>query len=127
MRERFRPGTATVITSESPSSSFGCVFEDDGVTGYFYAVDRHSGAGILDAVHIYHVPNLLNRDRDSEAEVQWSSDGLKAGLFINDQLHAIIDFDARIAYGRSNYPPPAGAWAGVTRIPWRDDLAGLLR
>jgi hypothetical protein len=127
MRSVFRPGTDTWIASDSPSSHFSGVFEDDGVTGYFYAYDRRPGVGILDAVHIYNAANVVDADRDSVAEVRWSSDGLKAGLFINDYLHALIDFVARVAYCRSGFPPPGGAWAGPPRVPWRDDLADLLK
>jgi hypothetical protein len=127
MRERLRPGTATWAASDSPSSSFSCVFEDDGVTGYFYAYDRRNGGAILDAVHICTATNVADCARESEAEVRWSTDGLKAGLFINDSLHALIDFEAKVAYCRTNLPPSGGAWAGSARPPWRDELAGLLR
>ena len=127
MRQRFRPGTATWIASDSPSSSFSAVFEDDGSTAYFYAYDRGSGAGVLDALQIYNVGSAADPGRESQAEVQWSPDGLKAGLLLNDQLQAIIDFEARVAYCRSNYPPPGGAWASTARAPWREELAGLLR
>jgi hypothetical protein len=127
MRQRFYPGTATLIASDSPSSPFSAVFEDDGSAAYFYAHDRGSDAGILDALHIYNVASAADPNRESQAEVQWSPDGLKAGLLLDDQLQAIIDFEARVAYCRSNYPPPGGAWASGARAPWRDELAGLLR
>ena len=126
MNERFRPGAATWVASDSALSDFSGIFEDDGDTGYFYAHDRRPGAGILDAVLIYHVANLRDRDRESDAEIRWSSDGLKVGLFFNGQLHALIDFDSRVAYGRTNSPPPGGPWAAPTRALWRDDLIKLL-
>ena len=122
----FRPGIATWIASDSPTSSFSGIFEDDGDTGYFYAYDRSPGAGILDAVHIYSAANVADRDRDSDVLLLWSSDGLKVGLLINDHLHAVIDFESRLAYGRSNSPPPRGAWAAPTRALWRDELGDLL-
>lgn len=128
MKERFRPGTEAQIASDSPTSSFSGVFEDDGETGYFYAYDRANPNGVLDAVHIYDVEDVGERDRerDSEAEVFWSTDGLKAGLLINDYLHAVIDFERRKAYCRSNFPPPGGPWHAEVREPWSDDLAKLL-
>lgn len=126
MSERFHPGTATWIASDSPSSHFSAIFEDDGATGYFYAYDRSAGAGILDAVHIYDVATFQGRDRDSDTEIRWSRDGLKAGLFINQYLHALIDFPSRAAYGRTNAPRPAGPWAATARAPWRDDLINLI-
>jgi len=127
MRGRFRPGTATWVASDSPSTHFSGVFEDDGTTGYFYAYDRKAKPPILDAVHIYNAANVVDADRDSEAEIRWSPDGMKAGLLINDYLHALVDFEARVAYCRSNFPPPSGAWAGSSRVPWRDALADLLK
>jgi hypothetical protein len=123
---RFRPGTAIAFASPSPSSHFSGVFEGDGEAAYFYAYDRCPGAGILDAVHIYNVASFTDKGLDSEAEVRWSSDGLKCGLLINGQLQAIIDFESRVAYGRTNFPAPAGAWVGAARVPWREDLANLL-
>ena len=127
MGKRFRPGTATCIASDSASSHFSGVFEDDGTTGYFYAYDRRPGVGILDAVQIYSAAHLSVWDRESDAEIRWSSDGLKAGLFIDGGLHALIDFDSRAAYCRSNSPVPGGAWAADTRAPWREELADLLK
>ncbi len=128
MGEGFRPGTDTSIASDSPSSSFSSVFEDDGETGYFYAYDRgNTENAILDAVQIYNVASVTDRDRDSEVEIIWSSDGFKAGLRIDGHLHAILDFESRKAYCRSNFPPPSEAWAAPERVPWNEALAGLLR
>jgi hypothetical protein len=126
----FRPGTETWIASDSPSTEFSGAFEDDGQVAYFYAYDRSGSGGegtILDAVHIYNVADVVDADRDSEAEVAWSTDGLKAGLLINGFLHAVLDFESRRAYCRSNFPPPGGAWEAPEREPWRDDLAKLLK
>lgn len=129
MKVRFRPGAEAWIASDSATSSFSGVFEDDGETGYFHAYDRGNPENpILDAVHIYNVASIVDRDRtiDSEAEVRWSTDGLKAGLLINDYLHAVIDFEQCRAYCRTNCPPPGGAWEAPQREPWNDSLANLL-
>jgi hypothetical protein len=129
MKERFRPGAEVWIASDSATSPYSGVFEDDGETAYFYAYDRgNPEQPILDAVHIYNVANIVERDRGSEsqAEVLWSTDGLKAGLLINDYLHAVIDFERRKAYCRTNFPPPGGAWSSPEREPWSDALAKLL-
>ena len=70
MRERFRPGTGTRIATDSPASQFSGVFEDDGETAYFYAYDRGTlEPAILDAVHIYNVANVVDRDREFEVEI----------------------------------------------------------
>ena len=114
------------MASDSPKSSFSGVFEDDGETAYFYAYDR-ANPQILDAVHIYNVANVVDRHRESEVEILWSSDGLKAGLLINGYLHAVLNFEIRKAYSRNNFPPPGGPWAGGEREPWNDSLFDLLR
>ena len=51
MAAAFTPGEETFYASDSPTSSFSGVFEDDGQTGYFYAYDRPApdDARILDA------------------------------------------------------------------------------
>lgn len=128
MIERFRPGSDTWIASDSPSSQYSGVFEDDGETAYFYAYDRgNPEQPILDAVHIYNVSNVVDRDRESEAEIVWSRDGLKAGLLVNGQLHAVLDFEARAGYCLNNFPPPGGAWSAPKRAPWNDNVQQLLK
>jgi hypothetical protein len=52
-------GTPTVIEAMAPDGDFGAVFEDDGETGYFYALDFACGATpIVDAIHIYAVGSV---------------------------------------------------------------------
>jgi hypothetical protein len=115
------------MASDSPSSRFSAVFEDDGETAYFYAYDRgKSTQPILDALHIYNVQNVIDRDGDSEAQIIWSPDGLKAGLLINGRLYALLDFESQRGYCRSNFPPPGGAWASPERVRWSEELASLL-
>ena len=122
---QFLPGDETWYPSDSPSSTFSAVFEDDGDTGYFYAFDRAGKGGegeILDACHIYNVRAITDREIPSVLEIMWSADGLKSALFINDFAHALIDFGARRAYCRTNWPPPGGAWNAPERLPWSDEL-----
>ena len=128
--QSFRPGKAIVVESPSPSAAFGAVFEDDGETGYLYAYvpDRSDSARILDAVLIYAVARLPDKARhvDSDLAIDWSSDGLKAGLRLNGSLQAVLDFAAREAFARSNFPTMAG-WGGGARKPWHDGLVERLR
>ena len=53
MREiAFTPGEDLFLDSFSPESSYGVVFEDDGDTAYFYAVEKDkegNGLRVLDA------------------------------------------------------------------------------
>ena len=122
----FLPGEETWYASDSPTSHFSAIFEDDGDTGYFYAWDRAREEGaILDAVHVYTVRNVIDREIDSKAAIIWSEDGLKAALLLNDYPQAVIDFQARRAYSRSNFPPPGGEWRASERAPWDDDLMRL--
>lgn len=115
------------IASDSPRSSFGAVFEDDKKSGYFYAYDRAvSGDRVLDALLIYNAVDGADADHGSEVRITRSTDGLKAGLLIDDLLHAVIDFARRKAYCRTNVPLPSGSWTTSIREAWSEGLAGLL-
>jgi hypothetical protein len=53
--QQWIPGEDLFVESFSPENSYGVVFEDDGQTAYFYAVEKDKeGAGlrVLDALHI---------------------------------------------------------------------------
>ena len=123
MSPQFLPGDETWFASDSPTSNFSAVFEDNGETGYFYACERSGEqTSLLDAVHIYNVRNVVDREIESRGEILWSSDGLKAALLLNGHPHAVIDFSGQRAYCRSNFPPPGGAWRAQEREPWDDSL-----
>ena len=126
MGTTFRPGCEVWLASDSPVTEFSGIFEDDGTTGYLYAYDRSGHGSILDAVHIYNVASTTDGNQDSDIDFRWSADGLKVGLLINERLHALIDFESRAAYSRSNSPPPGRAWGGRSRQPWDEALAHLL-
>ncbi len=77
-------GVPATIEGPSPRSSFAVVFEDDGVTGYFYGLDFAGKENpILDAMHVYNVAQVTDRDKPSLVQLVWSSDGLKSALLIN--------------------------------------------
>jgi hypothetical protein len=108
-KQRFRPGVPVVIGSDSPadhfSTHFSTVFDDDGETGYCYAYDRRAAEGqILDALHVYSVSAVADRQLDSVAEVVWSDDGLKSALLIDDYPHAVFDFATKCGYCRNDFP-----------------------
>jgi len=127
MKQSFYPGKEVWLASDSCSSSYSGVFEDDGETAYFYAYDRDNPKEpILDALHIYDAHSFNHGGRASEAEIFWSSDGLKAGLLIDEVLHAVIDFESCKAYCRTNFPPPGAQWRAAQREPWQDSFAALL-
>jgi hypothetical protein len=123
-----RIGDALVLQLDAPSREVSVVFEDDGDTGYFYALaPTVSGElELLDALHVYNAEADL-RGTDVRLELAWSDDSLRAGLRINASLWALFDFGEQAGWSRSNYPPPAGRWKmGGTRPEWHDDLARQL-
>jgi hypothetical protein len=124
MSLEFMPGRETFYASDSPTSGYSVVFEDDGRTGYAYPYDRGADppARILDACHLYNAANVVDHDRASKVEVIWTADGLKAALLINGRAHAVIDFAAKHTYCRTNFPAPTGPWRARARIPWNDDI-----
>lgn len=103
-----RVGEATVIEGVSPTPPFFVVFEDDGATGYFYALDKSRADNpIVDALQIYVVAAVTDRHLPSSVQLVWSPDGKKAALLINEYAHAIFDFEARRGYCRTGFPTAA--------------------
>lgn len=122
MVHTFRPGTDVWIASDAPSGDASAVFEDDTETGYFYAVDRCAGdVRILDALHVYDVVNVIDRDRDSTGEIRWTADGRHAALLINGHAHAVFDFHARSGCCRTGFPPPPSTGWSPEGHGWRDE------
>lgn len=98
LEETFIIGEDTFFESVSSTTSFGVTFEDDLTTGYFYAVDTKPDLKILDALHIYNVTDVVDKDKPCKIQIVWSDNGLIASLLINDYCHAIFDFDKRAGY-----------------------------
>jgi hypothetical protein len=118
-------GTPTIIPIDSPNGRYSAFFEDDGDVGYFYALDLSRSADkILDAVHIYNVANVTDRDRPSQVDIVWSEDGTKCALLINEYPHAAFDFSAKRGYCRTNFPnfkePEDGNWRKADHS-WSDE------
>lgn len=102
-------GQATVIEGAAPEGPFVAIFEDDGSTGYFYALDTSSsGQPIQDALQIYNVANVTDRAKPSTVKIGWSKDCQKVALLVNGYPHAVFDFSAKQGYCRTGFPPPAG-------------------
>jgi hypothetical protein len=120
----FQPGDLTIFASDSFVEPYSAFFEDDGDTGYFYACDRlRADDSIVDAVHIYNVANVTDRQKPSTLIIVWSEDCLKCALLINRYPHAIFDFAAKRGYCRTNYPnfrAHDGKWAGEDHS-WSDE------
>lgn len=126
-QEELTVGVEQLIDGTAPDGRFAVVFEDDGETGYFYALVR-SGPNqqheIEDAMHIYDVASVSDRDIPSVFVIGWSRDNRKAVLLINDYPHAVFDFSARRGYCRSAFPPPSvkSGWEGHA---WDDSVSEL--
>jgi len=114
-KQQISVGAENFVEGAAPDGSFVVVFEDDGNTGYFYALDQsQSGQSIQDAMHIYNAANVTDKHLPSMVELGWSSDNCKAVLLINDYAHAIFDFSAKRGYCRTGFPPPSNSsgWQG---------------
>lgn len=125
---RIQPGRPVRIESRSPSAPFLAVFEDDGETGYFYALTSGTDQGptILDAVQVYVAPQPPGGDvADTLLRLVWSPDGERCGVLLDGELQAVFDFRARIGAARSGFPPPPSGWRRV-RGRSGEELAALL-
>ncbi|HEY9132369.1 MAG TPA: DUF2251 domain-containing protein [Dyella sp.] len=108
-------GGEQFIEGPAPGGRYAAIFEDDGDTGYLYALDlSRQEQPIQDALHIYNVVNIADRETMSTLTIGWSGDGLKAALLINGHPHAVIDFVAKHGYCRTGFPPPSieSGWIG---------------
>jgi hypothetical protein len=102
---KFHPGDQTYAASDAIEGSYSAYFEDDGETGYFYGCLREGdGINILDAMQIYNVANVSDRDKQSELYIFWSNTYNKCALVINGYPHAAFDFVAKRGWCRTNFP-----------------------
>jgi len=125
--QTIRVGEKVVIEGPSPSTSFSVVFEDDGETGYFYGLDMSRQDDlILDALHVYDVAVVTDRDLPSQVQIVWSADGLKAALAVNGYVHAVFDFETKRGYCRDGFPPHVGNWSEQGH-DWDDRAMDLFR
>ncbi len=86
-------GEEQVIKSLAPEGMLAAVFEDDGRTGYFYALDESvEGNPIMDAVHIYNAEDVSDGHIPSDVKIGWSEDSQKCVLLINGYPHGAFDF-----------------------------------
>lgn len=106
--------------------NYHLVFEDDGQTGYLYAYDTSNAEQpILDALHIYNVHDVLDKDKPSLFQIVWSYDGLKGALLINNYSHAVFDLEKRRGYCRTNFPPPNPEFTAHSH-EWDEDCISWL-
>ncbi|OBW94586.1 DUF2251 domain-containing protein [Gallibacterium salpingitidis] len=94
-------------THSSQHENLAVVFEDDGETGYFYAIDTQQEEAIVDCLHIYNAASVEQKETARQLQICWSEDGYFAILLINDYPHAAFDFKRLIAYNHNQFPQPA--------------------
>jgi hypothetical protein len=105
------PGEDLFIESFAAENSYGVVFEDDGETAFFYAVQKMEGElRILDALHIYEADEEADPLPPAELKIIWSRDWLKCALVIDGHVHALYDLEAHGGYNINEFPPPNDFW-----------------
>ncbi len=116
---QFIPGEDNFIESFSPENRFGVVFEDDGDTAYFYALEKDPSGGdqrILDALHIYETEEGPEPGQDAGEKIKsrlliiWSTDWQKCALVINGHCHALFNFQEQNGCNINEFPPPNEFW-----------------
>ena len=118
---RHQRGQERYFDHFSHSKDFGVVFEDDGDTGYFYALEvleEKQGFQIVEAMHIYDSADSEFQRRCSIC-VAFSSDGLRAILTLDSHPVALFDFVAKKGYCRNNFPKPMN-WGDS--FDWNDSV-----
>ena len=84
VKQTFQREGGVFEACDAPGQANSAVFEDDGETAYFYAVDlTRSDNTILDAVDVSNAANVTDRDRPPTRPVIWSDDGTQCALLIN--------------------------------------------
>jgi hypothetical protein len=120
--EIFTVGQDTYFSSMSPGNSYGVTFEDDLATGYFYAVETNPDMQVLDALHIYNVDHVIDKDKPGKLQITWSDDGLIASLIINNYCHALFDFENKAGYCRNGFPDNGNDWSKIKDRTLTDEL-----
>jgi hypothetical protein len=124
-------GMKRAIGSTSPSGEFLVIFEDDGESAYFYALNASpNDPSILDLINIYTVEQVSDCKTPCSVEIIWSNDGSRVILTIDGYPHAAFDFPAKQGYGRTNYPnvprPDGNSWHSDDH-KWSDSVLQWFR
>ena len=132
MHQTVHLGMPTVVEAFADLTPYAVVFEDDGEVAYFYGLDTSLGTEpVLDAVHVYNVPALLDHPAPGldvhepcRVEIVWSGDQQRVALLLNGSPYAAFDFASKRAYCRSNFPPES-SWS-VPGHAWDEHAADFL-
>ena len=102
---KFKVGTPTLLDSTAAAGNIGVMFEDDGTTGYLYAMRPGAELELLDALHIYNVADVADRRVPVQAQLFWTVEETAAALVINGHCHALYDFQRQAGFCRNAFPP----------------------
>lgn len=118
--EPFKIGVPTVIKGPAREGPFVAVFEDNGESGYFYAMDSSKEQPFQDGVMIYNLDSAV--DKPYVAQIGWSPDNKKAILLINGYPNAVFDFVLKQGCCRTGYPPMLGPGWSPRGHDWSEDM-----
>lgn len=117
----FKVGEDIFLDSTAENKN-AVVFEDNGETGYFYAVDRSNDLKVLDGLHIYNVADVADRHIPSTLKILWIEDESKVFLSINNYYHAVFDFKNKAGYCRNAFPESNSDWTKSNNRKLTDEL-----
>ena len=81
---------------------------------------------ILDALHIYNVVDVIDREKNSKLKILWTEDLHMAFLSINGYYQAVFDFQKRAGYIRTGFPDSRTPWTQVEERLLTDELVAKL-
>ena len=114
-------GEAQVIKSLAPEGMLAAVFEDDGRTGYFYALDESvEGNPILDAVHIYNVEDISDAHIPSDVKIGWKTVRSACSLSTDIHMQCSISWEKMGTAEADTHPR-------LTRFGLCPDMSGAIR
>src|ERR1700710_1899554 len=102
-------GEDAFVESLSLENKYGVAFESNDETGYFYAIEidvKRKEERILDALHIYEIEEISKEKEQIDIKIIWTKDWLKAALIVDDECHALFDFEKHGGYNINEFPPP---------------------
>lgn len=112
--ESLQVGQTTSIDSEADNGNC-VVFQDNGETGYFYAIDKiNEELVVLDALHVYNVKDVVIAEEACLVKILWTEDNTMAILSINNYYHALFDFKNKKGYSRTGFPEASKVWSNQT-------------
>jgi len=97
-------GEPVVVVSDSEQPKWSLVFEDDGETGYLYAIDNEAedGNAVLDAALIYQ----RLEPRETQMFYVWANAN-RGALVMDGSVQAVVDFEAHRFWTHTNFPEPS--------------------